>query len=90
MSYTKIYRVYMGIRQRCNNPNANGYNRYWGRWIKCEWKNFLSFYKDMSEWFQEWLEIEEDAWKYARQDAALQEALRKFPQKISNLLPKCS
>lgn len=34
--------------------------------------------------------IEEDAWKYARQDKALQEALRNFPQKISNLLKKCS
>ena len=30
--------------------------------------------------------IEEDAWKYARQDASLQNALRSFPKRTFNIL----
>jgi hypothetical protein len=29
------HRIYAGIKQRCNNPNAPAYKRYGGRGIKC-------------------------------------------------------
>lgn len=40
-------KIFYGIRQRCNNPNATAYKYYGGRGIKCEWLTFGSFYKDM-------------------------------------------
>lgn len=44
---TRIYSVWCGIKDRCNNPNASHYERYGGRGITvCEdWNNsFQSFY----------------------------------------------
>jgi hypothetical protein len=39
--------------QRCNNKNSISYNLYWGRGIKCQWKTFQEFYKDMWESYEE-------------------------------------
>lgn len=41
MSNTKIYRVWCGMKQRCNNPNNQEYHRYGGRGIKIckEWND---------------------------------------------------
>lgn len=47
-SKTRLNRIWVAMRQRCNNPNANKYARYGGRGIKVckEWDdNFLSFYE---------------------------------------------
>lgn len=43
------YKVWAGMRQRCNNPNAHGYHNYGGRGIKCcaRWETFWNFYDDM-------------------------------------------
>jgi len=49
MRGTRIYNIYAGMFQRCNNPNNPRYKDYWWRWIECEWKNFSDFYKDMWE-----------------------------------------
>ena len=46
MSRTRINRIWRGMKQRCFNPNATGYENYGGRGISVcsEWKNsFESF-----------------------------------------------
>ena len=47
----KLYSVWKGMRQRCNNPNEKAYNNYGGRGINiCDrWNNFVNFLKDMGE-----------------------------------------
>lgn len=47
MSKNRFYRIYRGILDRCNNPNASYFKHYGGRGIKCEWTTFNSFYQDM-------------------------------------------
>ena len=52
MSYTKTYKRWIAMKQRCYNPNHNAYNNYGGRGIKiCErWLNsFSNFFADMGE-----------------------------------------
>ena len=51
MTRTKIYRVWAGMVQRCNNPNAENYARYGGIGITvCEqWLSFENFYTDISK-----------------------------------------
>lgn len=44
---TRLYRIWQGIKKRCNNPNDARFSSYGGRGIKMckEWENdFLSFY----------------------------------------------
>jgi len=43
------YECWVGIRQRCNNPNTDGYNDYGGRGIiVCErWDTYENFLADM-------------------------------------------
>ena len=51
-SKTPEYKVWQGMKSRCNNPNAKGYNNYGGRGIQvCKrWDNsFENFIKDMGE-----------------------------------------
>lgn len=46
------YRIWSGLRMRCNNPTNKDYERYGGRGITvCErWQNsFENFFKDMGE-----------------------------------------
>lgn len=47
MRKTRIYGIFAGIKSRCKNTKAKGYNTYGGRgiYICDEWKNdFMSFY----------------------------------------------
>ena len=39
LKYRRIYKIWQGIRQRCNNPNDKDYEDYGGRGIKVckEW-----------------------------------------------------
>jgi hypothetical protein len=48
-SYTREYRIWSKMRERCNNPNIERYPLYGGRGIKiCErWNSFQSFLADM-------------------------------------------
>lgn len=41
LKYKRIYKIWQGIRQRCNNPNDKDYADYGGRGIKVcdEWDN---------------------------------------------------
>ncbi len=45
------YRVWSGMRQRCNNPNDTGYKYYGGAGIQVcdEWDDFEVFLSDMGE-----------------------------------------
>ena len=46
-----MFSAWMMMRQRCNNPNAQGYERYGGRGIGYDprWDDFASFLEDMGE-----------------------------------------
>lgn len=44
-----IYNIFKVMCYRCNNKNWKDYDRYWWRWIKVLWKDFIEFYNDMSE-----------------------------------------
>ena len=63
-----LYDIYMWIIWRCNNPNNHAYENYWGRWIKCEWKNVEEFVRDMWEWYKKWLSIDriDVNWNYCK------------------------
>lgn len=45
-SRTRLYRIWTGMKTRCNNPNAPAYTDYGGRGIAIcpEWQTFLPFY----------------------------------------------
>lgn len=51
MAKTRVYNIWRGILQRCNNPKASKYDNYGGRGIKvCErWRKFENFYEDMGD-----------------------------------------
>lgn len=51
MTGTRVYRIWRQMHQRCENPNAEGYENYGGRGIKvCErWNNFPQFFEDMGQ-----------------------------------------
>lgn len=46
---TRVYRVWKQMRQRCENPKAEGYENYGGRGIRVsdEWHSFNTFFDDM-------------------------------------------
>lgn len=48
-SSTRIYRIWLGMRSRCNNPKVKDYKYYGGRGIKvCKrWDSFVNFIEDM-------------------------------------------
>lgn len=47
---TRLYRIWLGMRNRCNNPNNHDYKYYGGRGISVcdEWGSYLTF-KSWSE-----------------------------------------
>ena len=50
LTRTGIYNVWMGMRDRCHNPNNASYDRYGGRGIEVDerwFHSFEEFYKDM-------------------------------------------
>jgi len=49
---SRIYKIYRGMLDRCNNPNHPSYPRYGGKGIKVEdsnWSTFVGFISDMGE-----------------------------------------
>lgn len=49
MRYTRFYRIWLDIPQRCNNPKRTHYKHYGGKGVKCRWKSFEEFKNDMYE-----------------------------------------
>jgi hypothetical protein len=47
MTHTPIYVRWERIQDRCYKKSNKAYKNYGGRGIKCEWKSFEEFYKDM-------------------------------------------
>ncbi len=47
LSHTRLHRIWRGMRSRCSNPKADGYDIYGGRGITIclEWNDFMSFYR---------------------------------------------
>lgn len=45
LRYTRLYRIWLNMRNRCNNKNCHNYNRYGGRGITVckEWDSFETF-----------------------------------------------
>jgi len=60
MSRTKLYKVWQGMKTRCNNSNAINYRYYGGRGISYDptWEIFLNFYKDMKDKYKKGLSLE--------------------------------
>lgn len=44
-SYTRLYNIWKGMHQRCENPEATCYENYGGRGITIEWNKFKDFYE---------------------------------------------
>lgn len=49
MRNTKFYSIYHPMKDRCENPNKEQFAHYGGRGIKCLWKSYEDFEKDMYE-----------------------------------------
>jgi hypothetical protein len=51
MSKSRVYRIWRGMINRCENPKVEKYPIYGGRGITVcpEWKNFTVFYADMGD-----------------------------------------
>lgn len=47
----KLYRAYYGMIDRCTNKKGSKYHLWGGRGIKCEWKTFEDFKRDMYDKF---------------------------------------
>ncbi len=60
MSKTRIFKIWAGMRKRCNNPNMTSYSSYGGRGIKVcsEWDSFISFHNDMKYGYADNLSLE--------------------------------
>jgi hypothetical protein len=60
MYKTRPYSIWNGMKSRCNNKKACGYNLYGGRGIKVcdEWNNFVKFWDDMKDGYKNSLTID--------------------------------
>lgn len=61
MINTRLYTIWRGMRQRCNNVNSCSYQNYGGRGISIceEWNDFMKFYKwSINNGYEEHLTID--------------------------------
>lgn len=56
--YHPLYKVYAGLKNRCENKDNPAYKNYGGRGIKCGWETFEKFYKDMCIGYKNGLQID--------------------------------
>ena len=56
----RLWGIWNGLRNRCNNPNSKDYARYGGAGIKCcrRWNHFINFFKDMGAGYAPGLQID--------------------------------
>ena len=59
-SYTRLYKIWAGMRERCDNPKHKDYAIYGGRGITYQesWSVFENFKKDMIENYSDDLELD--------------------------------
>lgn len=59
-AYSKPYKVWAAMRQRCDNKNVYNYSRYGGRHITYDprWRSFKAFWKDMGLSYKSGLQID--------------------------------
>ena len=53
MSKSRLYAIWENINSRCHRPSLESYKNYGARGIKCLWKSFEEFYKDMNSSYEE-------------------------------------
>lgn len=60
MHGTRIYRIWLKMKERCCNPRNNRYKYYGAKGIRvCDkWQNFEGFYEDMGPTYREGLTID--------------------------------
>lgn len=60
------------------------------KWIKCEWKNFEEFYKDMKDWYAIDLTIdrEDSTWNYCKSNCRWKTPKEQARNKENNRLYK--
>lgn len=60
MSKTRIYKIWKGMRTRCNNKNCISAKYYYNKGITiCDrWNKFENFYEDMSDGYNDSLTID--------------------------------
>ncbi len=56
LTKTQIYRIFNGLKDRCNNVKNHKYPNYGGRGIKNLWIDFESFYADMGKSYEAHIE----------------------------------
>ena len=47
MTWTRFYRIYNNMKNRCEYKKYHEFKYYWWRWIKCKWNSFEEFRDDM-------------------------------------------
>lgn len=47
LTNSRIVNIWTNMVRRCENKKNTRYHKYGGRGIKCEWKDFSEFFKDM-------------------------------------------
>lgn len=60
MSRTRFYKIWSGMKERCNNPNSTEFSRYGGRGITYDprWERFENFFEDMKEDYKDDLTLD--------------------------------
>ena len=47
--HNRIYKIFKGLRERCNYTTNASYKNYGAKWVRCERNSFEEFYRDMGE-----------------------------------------
>lgn len=55
---SRLFRIFTGIKTRCENQNETAYKWYGGRGIKCLWECYEDFKSDMELTYQDGLTID--------------------------------
>lgn len=53
----RLYRIYRNIIARCKYEYMDSYKYYWWKWIKCLWKTYEEFKRDMWPSYTEHVEM---------------------------------
>lgn len=70
MRYSRIYKIWLWLNQRCSNIKNPWYKNYWWRGINVLRKCFEEFYGDMWNTYKDWLSIErlDVNWDYCKEN----------------------